>query len=79
MSESMVLDTILRDIRAKCLDCMGGHRNAVAACKDAGCPLHRYRMTRREMESVVLEHGTDEPIGVQMDMETMIARNAATA
>ena len=72
MSESMVLDAILRDIRAKCLDCMGGHRSMVAACDCVGCALHKYRLTRREMESIVTAPGTGETIGRQVDMETLI-------
>ena len=77
MSESMVLDAILRDIRAKCLDCMGGSRNAVAACDDAGCALHRYRLSRRETETLVVEPGADRPVGVQIDMMTMIKSASA--
>lgn len=79
MSESMVLDAILRDIRAKCLDCMGGHRSMVAACDCAGCALHKYRLTRREMDTIVTAPGTDEPVGEQIDMEIMIHGEGKTA
>lgn len=72
MSESMVLDALMRDIRAKCLDCMGGSRNAVAACDCVGCSLHRHRMSRREMDTLVVEPGADRPVGVQIDMMAMI-------
>lgn len=77
MSESMILDALLRDIRAKCLDCMGGSRNAVAACDCAGCSLHRHRMSRREMDTLVVAPGADRPVGVQLDMTRMAAEASA--
>lgn len=35
---------LLRAIAAKCRDCSGGSRCAVAECHLDRCPLHRYRM-----------------------------------
>lgn len=77
MSESMILDALLRDIRAKCLDCMGGSRTAVAACDCTGCSLHRHRMSRRERETLVVAPGADRPVGVQMDMMAMAKSKSA--
>ena len=33
----------LKAIRAKCVDCAGGHRSAVRDCSATDCPLHCYR------------------------------------
>jgi len=77
MSESMVLDAILKDIRAKCLDCMGGHRSMVETCGCDSCPLHKHRMRRQE--EPVIDRRTGAVVGRQMDMETMIKSQEKTA
>ena len=35
--------TLLAAIRAKCLDCCGGSRSLVAACRSPECALYPYR------------------------------------
>lgn len=35
---------LLLAIRAKCVDCSGGSRSAVAECTLDRCALHRYRL-----------------------------------
>ncbi len=37
-------NTILKDIRTFCIDCMGGQPSLVTDCESGGCPLHNYRM-----------------------------------
>lgn len=37
-------EALLRDIRAHCLDCMGGSREQVAKCNCTRCSLHPHRM-----------------------------------
>lgn len=39
----MSAETLLADIRAKCLDCCCGSRKLVQACTDTECRLHRHR------------------------------------
>ena len=41
-------EALLRDIRAHCLDCMGGSREQVAKCNCTRCSLHPYRMGAEE-------------------------------
>jgi hypothetical protein len=36
--------TPVRAIRAKCVECQGGGRKAIANCEVLDCPLHPYRM-----------------------------------
>ncbi len=36
-------ESLLADIRAKCLDCCAGSRVLVDACRDQGCRLWRHR------------------------------------
>jgi hypothetical protein len=38
--------TILRTIRAKCIDCCGGSKSEVANCVAYACPLHPFRFGR---------------------------------
>lgn len=38
------MSAILKAIRAKCLDCCGGHAAEVRECHLTGCTLHPYRM-----------------------------------
>jgi hypothetical protein len=38
------ISTPMRAIRAKCLDCSGGHTQEVAHCPIADCPLYPYRL-----------------------------------
>lgn len=35
---------LVKAIRAKCVDCSGGSRCAVAECQLTSCALHRFRM-----------------------------------
>ena len=37
-----------RAIRAKCLDCCGNQQTEVRLCPAENCPLHPYRMGRRQ-------------------------------
>lgn len=41
-------ETLLRAIRAHCLDCMGGSREQVAKCNCTRCSLHQHRMGAEE-------------------------------
>ena len=41
-------EALLRDIRAHCLDCMGGSRDQVAKCNCTRCRLHPHRMGAEE-------------------------------
>lgn len=41
-------EALLRDIRAHCLDCMGGSREQVAKCNCNRCSLHQHRMGAEE-------------------------------
>lgn len=36
-------ESLLADIRAKCLDCCAGSRKMVDECRDRGCRLWRHR------------------------------------
>jgi hypothetical protein len=38
------MSRILKDIRAKCLDCCGGYPSEVRECGITRCTLHPYRM-----------------------------------
>lgn len=49
--------TPMRSIRARCLDCVGGHRSVIHECGIPDCPLHIYRAGRR-----VPEHGGLTPM-----------------
>lgn len=40
---TMTLDTALRAIRAKCMDCCGRSKKLVEICQADTCPLHPYR------------------------------------
>ena len=36
--------TPVKAIRAKCLDCMGGHTKEVRMCDSVDCPLYPFRL-----------------------------------
>ena len=50
--------SLMRVIRAKCLDCSAGNRAEVAACTAVGCALWPYRMGRNPFKR---RDGTDNP------------------
>ena len=43
-----------RVIRNKCMYCKGGSYRAVESCTERACPLHNYRIERKE----IIEHQT---------------------
>lgn len=45
------LDSVLRAIRAKCLDCSGNQKKLVENCKITDCPLMPYRSIRAMREN----------------------------
>lgn len=44
MRDSMTMTSVLRAIRAKCIDCSGGHKQLVDTCHTKTCALWPYRM-----------------------------------
>jgi len=43
----MVIQTPIKSIRLKCLDCSCGSPKEVELCGVTGCPLHSYRFGKR--------------------------------
>ena len=43
--------TLLKAIRAKCMECTGGNRRKILHCPSDGCPLYPYRMWRKPSKS----------------------------
>ena len=59
--------TLLRAIRAKCLDCCGGNSNEVKLCPCIDCPLYEFRFGRNPYHKIVkgqkaefIEHMTSQ-------------------
>ena len=45
-------------IRAKCLDCCGGHASAVKLCPCEKCPLHPFRLGKNPNRAGITNEGT---------------------
>ena len=43
--------TILKAIKAKCLDCCCGDKNEIKNCSVTNCPLFSFRLGKSEVES----------------------------
>lgn len=51
MNRQPTPNEILADIRAHCLDCMGGSRKMVRQCTSAKCHLWKYRMENASVKA----------------------------
>ena len=54
MSKPITVEKLLLDIRAHCLDCMGGQRSVVARCNSEKCRLWPYRLPPEDAGRVYL-------------------------
>lgn len=57
---------LLKAIRARCLDCMGGNREQVARCNCVRCSLHPHRMGAEEAGRY--HDSTDGGRGMQLSL-----------
>lgn len=49
-TKPVTVDILLRDIRAHCVDCMGGQRGMVAFCTSTKCRLWPHRLPPEEQD-----------------------------
>ena len=72
-TKPVTMDLLFRDIRAHCVDCMGGHRSMVAFCNSTKCRLWPHRLPPDEQGRDYLIDGGEELVGRKMGMEEVIA------
>lgn len=58
-------ETLLADIRAKCLECCGGSRKLVDECRTTSCRLHRHRKGNAGVQTAMF---AEEQLEGQIDM-----------
>lgn len=61
-TKTITVDALLRDIRAHCVDCMGGQRGMVAHCTSTKCRLWPWRLPPDEAGRDYLIDGSAEPL-----------------
>lgn len=59
-------ESLMADIRAKCLDCCAGSRKAVDACTDKSCRLHPHRHGLMKIQTGMF--AADDQLPGQIDM-----------
>lgn len=67
-TKPITAEALLRDIRAHCVDCMGGQRGMVAFCTSEKCRLWPHRLPTEEQERVYRVSGAEELAGLQLSM-----------
>ena len=67
-TKPITVEALLRDIRAHCVDCMGGQRGMVAFCTSEKCRLWPHRLPAEEQERVYRVAGAEELAGLQLSM-----------
>ena len=69
-TKPITADILLRDIRAHCVDCMGGQRVMVAFCTSKKCRLWPHRLAADEInrDDELPTDGDVERMGRQMSM-----------
>lgn len=55
------MDTPLKSIRKKCLDCMCGNANEVKLCPSEDCPTHRFRFGKNPNRSGIGRKNINAP------------------
>ena len=70
----VTVDLLLRDIRAHCVDCMGGQKSMVAFCTSERCRLWPHRLPPDEAgRDYLIDRGGAELQGRQLSMTDMEA------
>ena len=59
--------SVLKAIRGKCLDCMGGSAQEVKLCPVDGCTLHPYRLGKNPFRKRELTDEQREAIGARLN------------
>ena len=74
-AKQVTVDVLLRDIRAHCVDCMGGQRGMVAFCTSTKCRLWPHRLPPEEQhrDYAIPDDGGVQRAGRQMSMEEVMA------
>ena len=67
-TKPITVDVLLRDIRAHCVDCMGGQRGMVAFCTSTKCRLWPHRLPPDEAGRDYRIAGDDDLVGRQFSM-----------
>ena len=74
-TKPITAEALLRDIRAHCVDCMGGQRGMVAFCTSTKCRLWPHRLPPDEAgrDYALPGAGDVQRAGRQMSMEDVMA------
>ncbi len=72
------MDTPLRAIRAKCLDCCCGFANEVKLCTAEKCPLHPFRFGKNPNRAGIGNHNAVAPNSTSDSSENPTAEGIYT-
>ena len=76
-TKPITVDALLRDIRAHCVDCMGGQRGMVAFCTCTKCRLWPHRLPPEESgRNYKIDAGDVELVGRQLSMTDGMTQEA---
>lgn len=62
-----------KDIKAFCLECMGGNRHLISLCTGVYCPLYAYRNSKID-HAVLFDIDVDDKIVLEMTSDLFVSR-----